>query len=73
MRPLPKLRSAFVKICREESRNEVLLVDNLTNVEGSTLIAKGNAQANTNKKNGRPWCEFCKKLGHLLADSWKTY
>ena len=43
--------------------------------EGSTLVARGvNTHTNDNRQSqGRPWCDHCRKPGHLRETCWKIH
>ena len=68
-KPLPSIREAFSEVRREENRKNVMMgsQNSALSIEGSALIARG-PPSNTNnenrQKNGRPWCDHYRKLGH---------
>ncbi|KAE8673457.1 Aspartic proteinase A3 [Hibiscus syriacus] len=39
--------------------------------EGSALLT--HTQTTTRPKKGRPWCDYCKKIGHLRDSCWKLH
>ena len=68
IKPFPTIREAFAEVRREESRKKLMMTDkNITPaVEGSALYTHNPSQNNKAGK-GRPWCDHCKKLGHVKA------
>ena len=66
IKPLPTIWEAFAEVQREESRKKLMMTDNHTTsaVEGSTLYTH-NCSQNNKPRKGRPWCDHCKKLGHM--------
>ena len=74
IKPLPTIWEAFAEVQREESRKKLMMTDNHTTsaVEGSTLYTH-NCSQNNKPRKGRPWCDHCKKLGHMKETCWKIY
>ncbi|KAL5816220.1 hypothetical protein ACOSQ3_024598 [Xanthoceras sorbifolium] len=77
-KPLPSIREVFSEVRREESRKRIMLGSPNTEnsaAEGSALFVKGNQNSfNDNKsRKNRPWCEHCKRLGHLKETCWKLF
>lgn len=69
-KPLPKIREAFSKIRREESRRKVMLGKSnaAPSIEGSAMAAREDQRPF--KKKIRPWCDHCKKPGHTKDTCW---
>ncbi|RVW60619.1 Copia protein [Vitis vinifera] len=59
----------FNILSREESRQKVMLgtQNSSKNLENSALVARGTQSNNNNHqtKKNRPWCEHCRKPGHM--------
>ena len=74
IKPLPTIREAFAEVRREESRKKLMMTDNqsLPSVEGSAMYTHNSSQDNKAKK-GRPWCDYCKKVGHVKDTCWKLH
>ncbi|KAL5850211.1 hypothetical protein ACOSQ4_008224 [Xanthoceras sorbifolium] len=77
-KPFPSIREVFSEVRREESRKRIMLGSPNTEnsvAEGSALFVKGNQNSfNDNKsRKNRPWCEHCKRLGHLKETCWKLF
>ncbi|KAI3788025.1 hypothetical protein L2E82_00620 [Cichorium intybus] len=82
-KPMPSLREVFSEVRREESRRRVMLGSNSNgSTEGSAFVTRtpsnqkttgGNNFGNNQKKNGRPWCDHCKKPGHTKDTCWKIH
>ncbi|XP_062108142.1 uncharacterized protein LOC133819015 [Humulus lupulus] len=82
---LPSLREAFSEVRREESHKRVMLgqsnpvvpktpalaaVQN-TQHDSSALAARNSRHDNDNRtRKGRPWCDHCRKPGHLKETCW---
>ncbi|CAN1137158.1 hypothetical protein LINPERHAP2_LOCUS9879 [Linum perenne] len=61
-KPLPELRKAFAEIRQETSRRRVMLPSTPKVIEESyALAAKG---------EDRPFCEHCKRVGHIKEKCW---
>lgn len=82
IKPLPTLREVFSEVRREESRKRVMLTDSLPLVEVSALISTSDTLSESvahtyhtynNRPKGRPWCEHCKKPGHVKETCWKIH
>lgn len=76
-KPMPNLREVFSEVRREESRRRVMLgkINNVTS-EGSALATRATPGTNSSmpqKKNGRPWCDHCKRPGHTKETCWKIH
>ena len=73
-KPLPTLREAFAEVRREESRKKLMLTSHHTTptVEGSALYTH-NSNPNNKPRKGRPWCDHCKRPGHMKETCWKLY
>ena len=74
IKPFPTIREAFAEVRREESRTKLMLSEaNITPaLEGSALFTHNSSQNNRAGK-GRPWCDHCKRLGHVKATCWKLH
>ncbi|KAL5849089.1 hypothetical protein ACOSQ4_007102 [Xanthoceras sorbifolium] len=57
-KPLPSLREAFFEVRREESRRTLML--------GTETKETGGEES---RRRGRPWCDHCRKPGHLKEKS----
>ena len=67
-KPLPNLREAFSEVRREESRKKVMMgsQNSAPILEGSAFATRGPPNNNdSQKRRGRPWCDHCRKPGHL--------
>ncbi|KAL4282295.1 hypothetical protein GQ457_03G025720 [Hibiscus cannabinus] len=64
--PLPSLREVFSMVKKEESRREVMLSPPSA-ADSSALLTSSSS------KKGRPWCDHCKKLGHVRDRCWKLH
>ena len=77
-KPLPSIKEAFSEVRREESKKNVMMgsQNSALSIEGFTLVARG-PPSNTNnencQKNGRPWCDHYRKLGHSRENCWKIH
>ncbi|XP_024026809.1 uncharacterized protein LOC112093143 [Morus notabilis] len=74
-KPLPSIQEAFSEVRREESRKKLMLgsLPPIGN-EASALVARGvNAAHDTKQKKTRPWCDHCKKTGHIRDTCWKIH
>ncbi|RVX22935.1 hypothetical protein CK203_008436 [Vitis vinifera] len=77
-KPLPSIREAFSEVRREESWKKVMMgsQNSAPTIEGSALIARGppsNTNSENRQKNGRPWCDHCRRLGHSRENCWKIH
>lgn len=61
IRPLPKLRSAFTEVRREESGKQAMSLKNSHPGESLALLAKGGFNL---QMSGRPWYDRYRKSGH---------
>ena len=77
MKPIPSLREAFSEVRREESRKKLMLGPKTDAPSGSateaSALAVKNTQFSTQRKNGRPWCDHCRRLGHTKETCWKIH
>ncbi|KAK8684106.1 hypothetical protein V6N13_040140 [Hibiscus sabdariffa] len=69
-KPLPSVREAFSEVRREESRRGVMLPTSQP-ADGSAFLT--HAGSGSRSRKGRPWCDYCKKLGHLRDRCWKLH
>ncbi|KAL4388179.1 hypothetical protein GQ457_09G023630 [Hibiscus cannabinus] len=69
-KPLPSVREAFSEVQREESRWGVMLPASQP-ADGSAFLT--HARSGSRSQKGRPWCDYCKKLGHLRDRCWKLH
>ncbi|XP_038709691.1 uncharacterized protein LOC120004410 [Tripterygium wilfordii] len=78
-KPLPNLREAFSEVRREESRKKLMmsLPQHIHMTESSALAAQGTQVASygnrQKNKGGRPWCDHCRKPGHVKETCWKIH
>ncbi|KAK3021699.1 hypothetical protein RJ639_046549 [Escallonia herrerae] len=76
-KPLPSLREAFSEVRREESRKKIMMgrpgIQNFG--ESSALAAYGtNYKGSDNQPHkGRPWCDHCRRPGHIKEKCWKIH
>lgn len=88
-KPLPTIREAFSKVRREESRKRMMLgalgISPSTN--GSALAARRtlgaekvtsareslSAPSDNRPCCGRPWCDHCRRRGHVKDSCWKLH
>lgn len=78
---LPNIREAFSEIRREESRRKVMTEStNLSpTVESFALAVHASrgfhqsSNADNRPRRGRPWCDHCRKPGHLIGCYWKIH
>lgn len=75
VKPFPSTREAFSAVRHEESRRKVMMGPQTEPLEeGSALSVRGYQQNYDNKqRKGRPWCDHCKKPGHLKETCWKIH
>nr|GLL35841.1 hypothetical protein CK203_090719 [Ipomoea trifida] len=70
-------REAFSKIRREESRKKVMMGSKeqlASTLDSSALdVRSSNHNGGDRQKRERPWCEYCKKLGHYKETCWKLH
>ena len=78
---MPSIREVFSEVRREESRRKVMLgnASNITN-EVSALAMRASSGMKSSmipgisqKRNGRPWCDYCKRPGHTKETCWKIH
>lgn len=83
--PFPTLREAFVEVRREETRRKVMIGPEKESIVDSTVLATtkyphrnpgdqppfGNPRPTS--KSTRPYCEHCKRMGHLKEACWKLH
>ena len=72
IKPFPTIREAFAEFRREESRKKLMMMDIALVVEGSALYTHNSSWTNGLGK-GRPWCDHCRKHGHVKATCWKLH
>ena len=77
-KPVPPIREVFSEVRREESRKKVMMGSQtaaLPSTENSALVVRTfNSQGNESKtRKGRPWCDHCRKPGHVREKCWKIY
>ncbi|RVW69693.1 Retrovirus-related Pol polyprotein from transposon TNT 1-94 [Vitis vinifera] len=77
IKPLPSLREAFSEVRREESRKKVMMGSKeqpAPTLDASALAARSfNSSGGDRQKRDRPWCDYCKKLGHYKEACWKLH
>lgn len=88
-KPLPNLREVFSEVRREESRKRVMLGHQASsipeipafattkdaNLDSGAFVVRSNSQNyNDNRsRKGRPWCDHCRRPGHLKETCWKLH
>ncbi|GAV70451.1 UBN2_3 domain-containing protein [Cephalotus follicularis] len=74
-KPLPPLREAFSEVRREESRKKVMMGGQgaPTIPESSALMSRRTIFTNDKQRNGKPWCDHCRKPGHTKETCWKLH
>ena len=76
-KPPPGVKEAFSEVRKEESRKRVMLKSHLAtqNMEVSALVVRDSQyQSSENRqKKERPWCEHCRKPGHVKGTCWKIH
>ncbi|RVW64365.1 hypothetical protein CK203_046990 [Vitis vinifera] len=77
IKPLPSLREAFSEVRREKSRKKVMMGSKeqpAPTLDASALAARSfNSIGGDRQKRDRPWCDYCKKLGHSKEACWKLH
>ncbi|KAJ9541315.1 hypothetical protein OSB04_027821 [Centaurea solstitialis] len=81
--PFPTLREAFAEVRREETRRKVMVAPEKIPIMESTVLAASNRayreqshalrNSRSSIKNPRPFCEHCKRVGHLKETCWKLH
>ncbi|XP_024027458.1 uncharacterized protein LOC112093390 [Morus notabilis] len=70
-KPLPSIREVFFEVRREESRKKVMLGESSTaapitdNLSALAVRGAQNINYDNRRKKGRPWCDHCRKTGHI--------
>ncbi|KAK3031945.1 hypothetical protein RJ639_036229 [Escallonia herrerae] len=76
-KPLPSLREAFSEVRREECRKKIMMgrPGFQNSGESSALAAYGtNYKGSDNQPHkGRPWCDHCRRPGHIKEKCWKIH
>ncbi|RVW94161.1 Retrovirus-related Pol polyprotein from transposon RE1 [Vitis vinifera] len=77
IKPLPSLREVFSEVRREESRKKVMMGSKeqpAPTWDVSALAARSfNSSGGDRQKRDRPWCDYCKKIGHYKEACWKLH
>ncbi|RVW33967.1 Retrovirus-related Pol polyprotein from transposon TNT 1-94 [Vitis vinifera] len=77
IKPLPSLREAFSEVRREESRKKVMMgskEQHAPTLDAFALAARSfNSSGGDRQKQDRPWCDYCKKLGHYKEACWELH
>ncbi|KAK8574586.1 hypothetical protein V6N12_062276 [Hibiscus sabdariffa] len=68
--PLPSLREVFAMVKQEESRRMLMSSTSSASFPESALASRS---LPPNAKRGRPWCDHCKKPGHVIRKCWKLH
>ncbi|EXC05244.1 hypothetical protein L484_002665 [Morus notabilis] len=74
-KPLPSIREVFFEVRREESRKKVMLGESSTaapitdNLSALAVRGAQNINYDNRRKKGRPWCDHCRKTGHIRYSS----
>jgi len=73
--PLPTIRETFSKIRREEARKNVMMEKSNPSTDGSTLVTNNFNKDNKKygMKDGKPWCDHCKRYYHTRETCWKIH
>ncbi|KAK3012421.1 hypothetical protein RJ639_010652 [Escallonia herrerae] len=76
-KPLPTLCEAFSEVRREESRKKIMMgrPGILISGESFALAAYGtnNKGSDNQPHKGRPWCDHCRRPGHIKDKCWKIH
>ncbi|RVW77397.1 Retrovirus-related Pol polyprotein from transposon TNT 1-94 [Vitis vinifera] len=67
IKPLPSLREAFSEVRREESRKKVMMGSKeqpAPTLDVCPCCLSFNSSGGDRQKRDRPWCDYCKKIGH---------
>ena len=76
-KPFPNIREAFSEVRQEESQKKLMMgsQNSAPNLKGSALAAQGpqNNVTDNRQRKGRPWCDHCRKPGHLREICWKIH
>lgn len=76
--PFPNIREVSSEVMPEESRRYVMMNDQSpapSTLESSTLNinAYESSSSQSAKRNNRPWCDHCQRLGHTRNKCWKIH
>ncbi|KAL4347381.1 hypothetical protein GQ457_17G013100 [Hibiscus cannabinus] len=69
-KPFPLVLEAFSGVRREESHTDMMLPIS-KHADGSAFLT--HVGFGSQSRKGQPWCDYCKKLGHLLDRCWKFH
>ncbi|KAL4375780.1 hypothetical protein GQ457_02G025030 [Hibiscus cannabinus] len=67
-KPLPSVHEVFSEIRREESRRTLMLSEPM-HTDKSALVTN----ISSNRKTCKPWCDHCRRVGHLVDQCWKLH
>ncbi|RVW63213.1 Copia protein [Vitis vinifera] len=71
------VQGGFSEVRREESRKKVMMGSKeqpTPTLDASALAARSfNSSGGDRQKWDRPWCDYCKKLGHYKEACWKLH
>ncbi|KAL5565431.1 hypothetical protein UlMin_028595 [Ulmus minor] len=78
MKPLLNIQETFSEVRHEESRKKFMMgsQNHQSTTKISALAARGSsfqATDNRKKKQGRPWCDHCRKTGHTKETCWNIH
>ena len=78
IKPLLSIREVFLEVRQKESRKKIMMGNQGSSNpnEASALAVRGPntpRDSNQQRKNGRPWCEHCRKPGHTKETCWKLH
>ena len=82
-KPFPEIKEAFAEVQREESRKRVMLSKaeesnppKPQQPESSMFTKRHynqNGDSQTGRRNGRPWCDHCQRVGHTKDTCWEIH
>ncbi|KAK3006888.1 hypothetical protein RJ639_016327 [Escallonia herrerae] len=75
-KPLPSLREAFSEVSREESKKKIMMGRPGILISGGSfaLVAYGTNKGSDNQPHkGIPWCDHCRRPGHIKIKCWKIH
>ncbi|RVW64787.1 Retrovirus-related Pol polyprotein from transposon RE1 [Vitis vinifera] len=77
IKPLPSVREVFFLNSQrgKQTKSDVGNPKSSKNLENSALVARGTQSNNINHqtKKNRPWCDHCRKPGHMKETCWHLH